>query len=248
MTSRLNGKVCFITAAGQGIGRAIAECFVAEGAIVWSTDLDATKLIGLDPATARALDVRSTEAIDTLAREIGGIDVLVNAAGYVHHGSVLDCAEGDWDLSFDVNVKSMHRTVRAFLPGMLERGNGSIINVASAVSSIRGAPNRYVYGASKAAVIGLTKAIAADFIRAGIRANVICPGTIDSPSLDARIAAQAAATNRSVAEIRQVFVDRQPLGRLGSAKEIAAMAVYLASDESKYTTGAIHIIDGGFSL
>lgn len=248
MTSRLNGKVCFITAAGQGIGRAIAEHFVAEGATVWSTDLDATKLIGLDPATARALDVRSTEAIDTLAREIGGIDVLVNAAGYVHHGSVLDCAEGDWDFSFDVNVKSMHRTVRAFLPGMLERGNGSIINVASAVSSIRGAPNRYVYGASKAAVIGLTKAIAADFIRAGIRANVICPGTIDSPSLDARIAAQAAATNRSVAEVRQVFVDRQPLGRLGSAKEIAALAVYLASDESKYTTGAIHIIDGGFSL
>lgn len=248
MTSRLNGKVCFITAAGQGIGRAIAEHFVAEGATVWSTDLDATKLIGLDPATARALDVRSTEAIDTLAREIGGIDVLVNAAGYVHHGSVLDCAEGDWDFSFDVNVKSMHRTVRAFLPGMLERGNGSIINVASAVSSIRGAPNRYVYGASKAAVIGLTKAIAADFIRAGIRANVICPGTIGSPSLDARIAAQAAATNRSVAEVRQVFVDRQPLGRLGSAKEIAALAVYLASDESKYTTGAIQIIDGGFSL
>ncbi|MDF2810140.1 MAG: oxidoreductase [Microvirga sp.] len=248
MTSRLNGKVCFITAAGQGIGRAIAERFVAEGATVWSTDLDASKLIGLDPATARALDVCSTEAIDTLAREIGGIDVLVNAAGYVHHGSVLDCAEVDWDLSFDVNAKSMHRTVRAFLPGMLERGDGSIINVASAVSSIRGAPNRYVYGASKAAVIGLTKAIAADFIRAGIRANVICPGTIDSPSLEARIAAQAVATNRSVAEIRQVFVDRQPLGRLGSAEEIAALAVYLASDESKYTTGAIHIIDGGFSL
>jgi 2-keto-3-deoxy-L-fuconate dehydrogenase len=248
MSNRLSGKVCLVTAAGQGIGRAIAEQFVAEGAIVWATDLDTTKLSDLAGARTRPLDVRSSPAVDAMAGEIGAIDVLVNAAGYVHHGTVLDCSEDDWDFSFDLNVKSMHRLLRAFLPGMIERGRGSIVNIASGASSVRGIPNRYAYGASKAAVIGLTKAVAADFIRQGIRANAICPGTIESPSLDARIAAQAQALGKSNEEIRQAFVDRQPIGRLGTAEEVAKLAVYLASDESAYTTGAIHIIDGGFSL
>lgn len=248
MSSRLSGKICLVTAAGQGIGRAIAEQFIAEGAIVWATDLDSTKLSDLEGARTRPVDVRSTPAVNALVEEVGGIDVLVNAAGYVHHGTVLDCSEDDWDFSFDVNVKSMHRLLRAFLPGMLERGGGSIINIASGASSVRGLPNRYAYGASKAAVIGLTKAVAADFIRRGIRANAICPGTIESPSLDARIAAQARALGKSEAEVRQTFIERQPIGRLGTAEEVAKLALYLASDESAYTTGAIHIIDGGFSL
>ena len=185
MSNRLNGKTCLVTAAAQGIGRAITEQFLAEGATVWATDLAATKLTDLGEAKTRPLDVRSTPAVNALVTEIGGIDVLVNAAGYVHHGTVLECSEEDWDFSFDLNVKSMHRLIRAFLPGMLERGAGSIVNIASGASSVRGLPNRYAYGASKAAVIGLTKAVAADFIRRGIRANAICPGTIKSPSLDA---------------------------------------------------------------
>ncbi|WP_210484718.1 SDR family oxidoreductase [Microvirga antarctica] len=248
MSSRLKGKICVVTAAGQGIGRAIAEAFVAEGGTVWASDLALDKLAGLDNATIRALDVRSTQAVNALAEEIGGIDVLVNAAGYVHHGSVLDCTEEDWDFTFDLNVKSMHRMVRAFLPAMLARGGGSIVNISSGASSVRGVPNRYAYGASKAAVIGLTKAVAADFIRQGIRANAVCPGTIESPSLEARIEAQATALGKSATEIRQGFIDRQPIGRLGTAHEIAQLAVYLASDESSYTTGAVHMIDGGFSL
>jgi 2-keto-3-deoxy-L-fuconate dehydrogenase len=247
MPNRLKDKTAVITAAGQGIGRAIAEAFAAEGAKVWATDLDREKLAGL-AAEMRQLDVLSNEAVAALARETGPVDILVNAAGYVHHGTVLDCSDKDWDFSFDLNAKSMHRTIKAYVPGMLERGNGSIVNIASGAGSVRGIPNRYVYGATKAAVIGLTKAVAADFIKRGIRANAICPGTIQSPSLDERIAAQAAASGESVKAVRQAFVDRQPMGRLGTAEEIAWLAVYLASDEASYTTGQIHLADGGFAL
>ena len=252
MAGRLAGKVALVTAAGQGIGRAIAEAFAAEGATVIATDLDSDKLKGLRGAEHRELDVRSTEAVDTLAKEVAGkhgaLDVLLNCAGYVHHGSVLECSEADWDFSFDLNVKSMHRTIKAFLPAMLERQRGSIVNISSGASSVRGLPNRYVYGATKAAVIGLTKAVAADFIKRGIRANAICPGTIESPSLDERIAALAKSTGQSLAAVRQQFVDRQPMGRLGTPMEIAMLAVYLASDEASYTTGQIHLADGGFAL
>ena len=248
MAGRLKGKVAVITAAGQGIGRAIAEAFVAEGAVVWATDLDEAKLRGLEGATLRSLDVLSASAIETLAGEIGPIDVLVNAAGYVHHGTILECSDKDWDFSFDLNVRSMHRTIKAYVPGMLERGAGSIVNIASGASSVRGIPNRYVYGATKAAVIGLTKAVAADFIKRGIRANAICPGTIQSPSLDERIADQARSSGQSVDAVRQAFVDRQPMGRLGTAEEVAMLALYLASDEANYTTGQIHLVDGGFAL
>jgi 2-keto-3-deoxy-L-fuconate dehydrogenase len=248
MTGRLTGKIAVVTAAGQGIGRAIAEAFIREGARVWATDLAAEKLTGFGTAQTRSLDVRSTSAVDALAAEIGPIQILVNAAGFVHHGTILDCSARDWDFSFDLNVKSMHRTIRAFLPGMLEGRSGSIINLSSGASSLKAAPNRYVYGATKAAVIGLTKAVALDFIRRGIRANAICPGTIQSPSLDERIAALAASTAVTIAEARQTFIDRQPMGRLGSAEEIAAMAVYLASDEAQFTTGQVHIVDGGWTL
>ena len=192
--------------------------------------------------------MRSTEAVEALAREVGPIDVLFNCAGFVHHGSALDCSDADWDFSFDLNVKSMHRTIRAFLPGMLAKGGGSIVNIASAASSVRGIPNRYVYGASKAAVIGLTKAVAADFIRRGVRCNAICPGTVESPSLEGRISTLAAQSGQTVEAVKQAFVDRQPMGRLGKAEEIAALAVYLASDESGFTTGQIHLADGGFAL
>ncbi|MBV8753126.1 MAG: SDR family oxidoreductase [Hyphomicrobiales bacterium] len=252
MAGRLKGKVALVTAAGQGIGRAIAAAFAAEGARVIATDLDSDKLKGLDGAERRELDVRSTEAVDMLAKEVadkhGALDVLANCAGFVHHGSVLDCSEADWDFSFDLNVKSMHRTIKAFLPAMLKRKRGSIVNISSGASSVRGLPNRYVYGATKAAVIGLTKAVAADFIKGGIRANAICPGTIESPSLDERIAALAKSTGQSLATIRKQFIDRQPMGRLGTAEEIAMLAVYLASDEASYTTGQIHLADGGFAL
>ena len=244
---RLGGKVAFVTAAGAGIGRATAEAFVQEGARVFATDIDAATLSGLT-CEWRQLDVRSTESVEALAREVGPVDILFNCAGFVHHGSVLECSDTDWDYSFDVNVKSMHRTIRGFLPAMLQRGSGSIINIASGASSVRGLPNRYAYGASKAAVIGLTKAVAADVIRKGVRCNAICPGTIESPSLEDRIEEQARREGKPVAEVRQAFVNRQPVGRLGKPAEIAAFAVYLASDESAFTTGAIHIVDGGFSL
>jgi 2-keto-3-deoxy-L-fuconate dehydrogenase len=252
MAGRLKGKVALVTAAGQGIGRAIAAAFAAEGARVIATDLDAGKLKGLRAAERRALDARSTAAVEALAKEVerkyGALDVLANCAGFVHHGTVLDCSEADWDFSFDLNVKSMHRTIKAFLPAMLKRKRGSIVNISSGASSVRGLPNRYVYGATKAAVIGLTKAVAADFIKRGIRANAICPGTIESPSLDQRIAALAKSTGQSLATIRKQFIDRQPMGRLGTPVEVAMLAVYLASDEASYTTGQIHLADGGFAL
>jgi 2-keto-3-deoxy-L-fuconate dehydrogenase len=246
MSERLAGKIALVTAAGQGIGRATAIAFAAEGATVWATDIndEALKDLSSTPGIhTRRLDVLQSQQVADFAAEVGAIDVLFNCAGYVHHGSILDCAEKDWDFSFDLNVKSMYRTCHAFLPAMLKAGKGSIINMSSGASSIRGVPNRFVYGTTKAAVIGLTKAIAADYIRRGIRCNAICPGTVQSPSLDQRIAAQG-----DVEKVRAEFIARQPMGRLGRPKEIAALAVYLASDESAFTTGQIHIIDGGFSL
>jgi len=243
---RLIGKHCLVTAAGQGIGRAIAEAFVREGAKITATDLDESKLKSL-ATDCRKLDVRNTADVNTLASTIAPLDALVNCAGYVHHGTALDTTDEDWDFSFDLNVKSMHRTIHAFLPGMIKKGGGSIINISSIASSVKGLPFRYVYGASKAAVIGLTKSVAVDFVKQGIRANAICPGTVQSPSLDERITTLAKKTGDPEARIRQTFIDRQPMGRLGTAEEIAIFAVYLASDESKFTTGAIHMIDGGFS-
>jgi 2-keto-3-deoxy-L-fuconate dehydrogenase len=252
MAQRLQDKVALVTAAGQGIGRAIATAFAAEGARVIATDVDEAKLEGLKAARRGKLDVRSTAAVEALAKsvagEFGGLDVLVNCAGYVHHGSVLDCSEQDWDFSFDLNVKSMHRTIKAFLPGMLAKKKGAIVNISSAVSSIRGVPDRYVYGASKAAIIGLTKAVAADFIRQGIRANAICPGTIESPSLEGRIKDRSQATGKSLKDVEQAFIERQPMGRLGKAEEVAALAVFLASDEASYITGQPHLVDGGMAL
>ncbi len=248
---RLDGKVALVTAAGQGIGRAIAEAFAAEGAGVVATDLEVAKLKGLK-GKLLGLDVRSTQAVAAAAQEVmadvGPLDILVNCAGYVHQGNVLECSERDWDLSFDLNVKSIHRMLSAFLPGMLQHGGGSIINISSVVSSIRGVPNRYAYGATKAAIIGLTKAVAADFIKQGIRANAICPGTIQSPSLDQRVAALAKASGQSREEVHRGFVDRQPLGRLGTPQEVASLAVFLASDESSYITGQPYVVDGGMAL
>jgi 2-keto-3-deoxy-L-fuconate dehydrogenase len=252
MSNRVQGKMALVTAAGQGIGRAIAEGLIGEGAVLIATDVAADKLKGLKAEKSLKLDVRSGEDVEKLAaaigREFGALDILVNCAGYVHQGTVLDCSDKDWDFSFDLNVKSMHRTIKAFLPGMLERKSGSIINISSVVSSIRGVPNRYAYGATKAAVIGLTKAVAADFIRAGIRCNAICPGTVESPSLDERMAALSRETGRSLDKVRQDFVDRQPMGRLGTPKEVAWLALFLASDEASYITGQAHLVDGGMAL
>lgn len=252
MSGRLKGKLALVTAAGQGIGRAIAEAFIAEGAKVIATDLDASKLKGLKKATVFPLDVRITAKVEALAKEVikkfGAPDILVNCAGYVHQGSLLECSERDWDLSFDLNVKSMHRMLRAFIPAMLKNGGGSVVNISSAVSSILGVPKRYAYGATKAAVIGLTKAVAADFIRQGLRANAICPGTIQSPSLDGRIAAVSKSTGKSLKAVRADFVDRQPIGRLGTTAEVAALALFLASEDSSYITGQTHLVDGGMAL
>jgi 2-keto-3-deoxy-L-fuconate dehydrogenase len=246
MSGRLAGKVALVTAAAQGIGRSTAIAFADEGATVWATDINESALQKLNndrpSIRIRRLDVLDLRAVEVLAGELGPIEVLFNCAGFVHHGTILDCAEKDWDFSFDLNVKSMYRSCRAFLPAMLQAGKGSIINMSSAASSVKAAPNRFVYGSTKAAVIGLTKAIAIDFIRQGIRCNAICPGTVQSPSLDQRIAAQG-----DVKTVYAEFVARQPMGRIGSPEEIAALAVYLASDESSYTTGQVHIIDGGFS-
>jgi 2-keto-3-deoxy-L-fuconate dehydrogenase len=252
MAGRLKGKVAVITAAGQGIGRGIAEAFIAEGAKVIATDLDVSKLKGLRKAKkVAALDVRSNKAVEDFAKatikQFGAPDILMNCAGFVHQGTVLDCSDKDWDFSFDLNVKSIHRMLRVFLPAMLKNGGGSIITIASVASSVRGLPNRYVYGATKAAVIGLTKAIAADYVRKGIRANAICPGTIQSPSLNDRIATNAKKSGKSSKAVRQDFIDRQPIGRLGTPEEIAAGAVFLASDESSYYTGQTFQIDGGMT-
>ena len=248
--NRMKGKRAFLTAAGAGIGRATALAFAAEGATVVATELNAKLLADLKGhgIETHTLDVTDTEAVNALAAKVGAVDVLFNCAGIVHHGTVLSTSEADWDRSFDINVKAMHRAIAAFLPAMLKKGGGSIINIASGASSVRGIPNRYAYGASKAAVIGLTKSVAADFIRQGVRCNAICPGTIQSPSLDGRIAEQARTLGKTEAEVRQMFVDRQPMGRLGTAEEIAALAVYLASDESSYTTGQAYLADGGFAL
>ncbi len=217
-----------------------------------ATDLDAAKLEGLATARSEKLDVRSTAAVEAMAQEVtkafGAPDILVNCAGFVHHGSVLDCSEADWDFSFDLNVKSMHRTLRAFLPGMIAKKRGSIVNISSVVSSIRAVPNRYVYGATKAAIIGLTKSVAADFIKQGIRANAICPGTIETPSLEGRVTDLSKSTGRGLDKVRQDFIDRQPMGRLGTAAEVAALALFLASDELSYITGQTHLVDGGMAL
>src|ERR1700719_4339351 len=230
MSNRLEGKVALVTAAGQGIGRAIAEKFAAEGAKLIATDLEPNKLQGLR-GKLRKLDVLARDDIEAfsrdIAREFGALDILVNCAGYVHQGNVLDCSDKDWDFSFDLNVKSMHHMIKTFLPGMLQKKAGSIVNISSTVSSIRGVPNRYAYGATKAAVIGLTKAVAADFIRQGIRCNAICPGTIESPSLDERIAALSKQTGKSSDEVRQAFVDRQPMGRVGRPDHGAARGLFL---------------------
>ena len=248
MPGRLKGKTAIITAAGAGIGRAIAESFAREGARVFATDINDKALASIARVKRAKLDVLSSEAVKAFAEENGPVDILVNCAGFVHHNTVLSCTDKEWDFAFDLNLRSMHRMIQAYLPGMLKAGKGSIVNIASGASSVRGIPNRYVYGTTKAAVIGLTKSVAADFIRQGVRCNAICPGTIQSPSLDDRIAALAKSTKQPEKAVRQAFVDRQPLGRLGTAEEIAALAVYLGSDESSYTTGAIHLADGGFSL
>jgi 2-keto-3-deoxy-L-fuconate dehydrogenase len=252
MSNRVQNKVALVTAAGQGIGRAIAEALIAEGAKVIATDVADDKVKDLNAAKRAKLDVLSQQNIDAfnkdIAGEFGALDILVNCAGFVANGSVLDCTDKDWDFSFDLNVKSMHRTIKTFLPGMLARKSGAIVNISSAVSSIRGVPNRYAYGATKAAVIGLTKSVAADFIKRGIRCNAICPGTIESPSLEDRIATASKETGKSLEAVRQDFVGRQPMGRLGTAQEVAALALFLASDEASYITGQAHLVDGGMAL
>ncbi len=242
---RLDGKRALITAAGQGIGRATALAFAREGAHVLATDIDVSLLARLAADEPRIevarLDVRSDSEVAAIAAR-GPFDVLFNCAGFVHHGTVLDCTPEQWSTALDLNVTSMYRTLRAVLPGMLARGKGSIINMSSVASSVKGAPNRCAYGTTKAAVIGLTKSVAADFVAKGIRCNAVCPGTVQTPSLDERIAAQG-----DPVAARAAFIARQPIGRVGSAEEIAALVIYLASDESSYTTGTIHVIDGGWS-
>ncbi|WP_373636840.1 SDR family oxidoreductase [Yoonia sp. BS5-3] len=250
---RLQGKRAVVTAAGQGIGKAIADLFNAEGAHVFASDLNGDLLAGSDFADKQVLDVTDVDAINAYASRVGDVDVLCNIAGFVHHGTVLDASDEDWDFSFDLNVKSMHRMIRAFLPAMLkdrsspQQPGASIVNMSSGASSIKGAPNRYVYGASKAAVIGLTKGVAVDFAGQGLRCNAICPGTVESPSLQNRIAALGEEFG-SVEKARAAFVARQPMGRNANADEIAAMALYLASDESAFVTGSEFKIDGGWTL
>ncbi len=240
---RLSGKKAFVTAAGQGIGRRVAEMFAAEGASVVATDINGELLAGLDGIETAVLDVTDGTAVKAAIEGAGELDILFNCAGFVHDGSMLDCSEADWDFSFNLNVRSMYYTTRAALPAMISSGGGSIVNMSSVASSLKGVPNRFVYSTTKAALIGLTKSVAADFVTQGIRCNAICPGTIESPSLHDRLRAtgdyETAMTD---------FVARQPMGRLGSTDEIGNLAVYLASDESAFTTGQTHIIDGGWAL
>ncbi|PLV57067.1 SDR family oxidoreductase [Erwinia sp. B116] len=243
---QLQGKKVLITAAGQGIGLNSAKVFAAAGAEVIATDINISNL-DLPGITARRLDVTDSAAIRQLAGEIGTLDVLFNCAGVVHSGDILSCSEQEWQFALDLNVTAMFHTIRAFLPAMLERQRGSIINMSSVASSVKGVPNRFAYSASKAAVIGLTRSVAADYVKQGIRCNAICPGTVESPSLRQRIAEQAAAEGRSIDEVYQAFVARQPVGRIGTTEEIAQLALYLASDASSYTTGTVQIIDGGWS-
>jgi 2-keto-3-deoxy-L-fuconate dehydrogenase len=255
MSNRLKGKTAFLTAAGQGIGRATAEAFVREGARVIATDINEAMLADLAKATGcetRVLDVTDANAVTAAAQAVGTVNILFNGAGYVHAGSILECDEKAFEFSFNLNVRAMYRITRAFLPAMLDafaqgRGASSIINVASVAGSIKGAPNRFVYGATKAAVIGMTKSIAADFITRGVRCNAICPGTVESPSLRDRMAALAQSTGQTIEQAEAWFVARQPMGRVGTTAEIAALAVYLASDESAFTTGTAQVIDGGWS-
>ena len=243
---RLKGKVCVVTAAGQGIGAATARAFAKEGATVWATDVDDGKLAalaGVDGVRTYKLDVLNKVAIRALAEQIGVANVLFNCAGFVHHGAVLDATDDQWDFAFNLNVRSMFWTIQAFLPGMLATGGGSIVNMSSAASSVKGAALRCIYGTTKAAVIGLTKSVAVDYVAKGVRCNAICPGTVQTPSLDDRIASLGGGS-----DARKFFLQRQPTGRFGSADEIAALAVYLASDEASFTTGTVNVIDGGWSV
>jgi 2-keto-3-deoxy-L-fuconate dehydrogenase len=246
MTNRMAGKIAVVTAAGHGIGRATAAMFAREGASVIATDIDEAALAAIPNVTARRLDVTDRESIRRFAAEVGAIDVLFNCAGIVHSGTILQSSEEELDKALNLNVRSMYHLIRAFLPAMLKNGGGSIVNMSSVASSVKGVTNRFVYSVTKAAVIGLTKSVAADFVGQRIRCNAICPGTVQTPSLDQRIRAQAASTARREEEVRSEFIARQPMGRLGEAEEIAYLATYLASDESNYTTGQIHIIDGGW--
>lgn len=245
MSKELNGKTAIVTAAGQGIGRATAELFLKHGAKVIATDLHVEGLLPLagENCEVRQLDVTNDADIASLARDVSTVDVLFNCAGFVHNGDLLACAESDWDFSFDINVKSIYRLASALLPKMLASGGGSIVNVASVASSIKGVPNRCVYGTTKAAVIGLTKSIAADYIQQGVRCNVICPGTVESPSLEQRL-----RETGDYETARRDFIARQPMGRIGQPEEIAMLALYLASSQSAYTTGQVHVIDGGWSI
>jgi 2-keto-3-deoxy-L-fuconate dehydrogenase len=243
MSRRLEGKTALITGAGQGIGRASAEVFAAEGATVWATDANERSLADLDRCKTRRLDVLDHSDIERCFAEVGPVDILFNCAGFVANGDILDCRDEDWALSFDLNVTAMYRTIRAALPGMIRRGGGSIVNMSSVASSVIAVPNRFAYGASKAAVIGLTKSVALDFVGKGIRCNAICPGTVDTPSLQQRL-----RDTGDYEKARAEFNARQPMGRLGKAEEIAALALYLGSDESAFTTGAVHLIDGGWSV
>ncbi|MBU9855702.1 SDR family oxidoreductase [Rahnella bonaserana] len=243
----LAGKKILITAAGQGIGFNTATLFAREGAEVIATDINISALRDIPGITPRLLDVTDPQAIAALAEETGALDVLFNCAGVVHSGDILTCTEREWQFALDLNVTAMFHMIRAFLPAMLERNSGSVINMSSVASSIKGVPNRFAYSASKAAVIGLTRSVAADYVTRGIRCNAICPGTVESPSLRQRIAAQAQAEGRSEEEVYAAFVSRQPIGRIGKTEEIAQLALYLASDASSYTTGTVQIIDGGWS-
>lgn len=243
----LSGKRVLITAAAQGIGLASVQAYLAAGAEVFAADINASALDALEGTHNILLDVTNAQAIEQLANELGPLDVLFNCAGVVHSGTILECSENDWAFALDLNVTAMYRMIRAFLPGMLDNGGGSIINMASVASSIKGVPNRFAYCASKGAVLGLTRSVAADFVNQNIRCNAICPGTVDSPSLRQRIREQAAREGRSVDEVYAAFAARQPMGRIGTAQEIAQLALYLGSSVSGFTTGTTQIIDGGWS-